>query len=196
MPTGYTSKIYEGEEVSGKDFLLICARAFGALITMRDEDMDAPIPEEFKATDYYEKGLKEAQEKLEKYKNMPLDEAETLSLKEFIEREKSRLESLTKDTLLRARYVKTLSEVEKWIPPTEEHRQLKDFAVEQLKGSIDFDCSLNYPPIKKLSAQEWLKEKIDSCLWDIAYHKKEQEKETERISGRNQWINQLRQSLQ
>lgn len=35
MPTGYTSEIYQGEEVSPKDFLLTCARAFGATISMR-----------------------------------------------------------------------------------------------------------------------------------------------------------------
>jgi hypothetical protein len=34
MPTGYTAAIYEGKKVSGKDFLLTCARAFGALIVI------------------------------------------------------------------------------------------------------------------------------------------------------------------
>ena len=49
MPTGYTSKIYEGKEnVTGKSFIMDCARGFGACISMRDESSDTPIPEEFK----------------------------------------------------------------------------------------------------------------------------------------------------
>ena len=35
MPTGYTAAVCSGEITEIKDFALSCARAFGALITMR-----------------------------------------------------------------------------------------------------------------------------------------------------------------
>ena len=38
MPTGYTADIYEGNDVSFRDFALKCARAFGACIEQRDDD--------------------------------------------------------------------------------------------------------------------------------------------------------------
>src|SRR5665213_2401224 len=53
MPTGYTSKLYEGKDQSFNEFVMRCARAFGALITMRDDPSDAPIPDEFTADSYY-----------------------------------------------------------------------------------------------------------------------------------------------
>lgn len=37
MPTGYTSPLYEGKEISFEQFALRCARNFGALVMMRDE---------------------------------------------------------------------------------------------------------------------------------------------------------------
>lgn len=46
MPTGYTNRIQNGEITEFKDFALACARAFGALISMRDDALDAPMPAE------------------------------------------------------------------------------------------------------------------------------------------------------
>lgn len=40
MPTGYTDAIKDG--ISFNQFILSCARAFGALITMRDEPSSVP----------------------------------------------------------------------------------------------------------------------------------------------------------
>lgn len=43
MPSGYTSDIYHGKDVTFKEFALKCARNFGALMHMRDESLDTPI---------------------------------------------------------------------------------------------------------------------------------------------------------
>ena len=45
MPTGYTAPIKDG--ISFNDFMWGCARAFGALIMMRDDPPGTPIPERF-----------------------------------------------------------------------------------------------------------------------------------------------------
>ena len=198
MPSGYTSKIYEGEEVSGKEFLLTCARAFGACIEMRDEDSDVPIPEKFEVSGYHEKNLKDAIDRLAKYKSMSVQEADLLSQAEFEKDEKHRLEEIEKGISLKSRYDKTLNEVEKWIPPTDEHKELKEYAINQLKESIKFDCPIDYyleNTTKKLAGQQWLDSKIAGCLKNIEYHSIEQDKEIERINGRNNWIKQLRESL-
>ena len=34
MPTGYTIDLYEGKEVTFEEFVMKCARAFGALISV------------------------------------------------------------------------------------------------------------------------------------------------------------------
>jgi len=45
MPTGYTLDLYDGKNITFKEFVMKCAGAFGALISMKDESLDAPIPE-------------------------------------------------------------------------------------------------------------------------------------------------------
>ena len=40
MPTGYTTDIYNGKDVTFKDFALKCARAFGACIHQREDNID------------------------------------------------------------------------------------------------------------------------------------------------------------
>lgn len=71
MATGYTCDVSDGKITTLRDFALRCARAFGALITMRDEPFDAPIPEKFEPhTDYHDKAIREAREQLEKLSAM------------------------------------------------------------------------------------------------------------------------------
>jgi hypothetical protein len=198
MPTEYTSNIYDGKKVSGKDFLLDCARAFGACITtMRDDSPDAEIPEEFKPSTYYAERKQEAIQELEKYSNMSLEDAERLAEIEYQQNENSRLKSIEESNKRKRRYQKVLSEVKKWVPPTDEHIHLKEFAIEQLTGSINFDCNTSYldKPCVKLSPRIWLDNKVAQAIENIEYHKKNQEEENERASGRTEWIKQLRNSL-
>jgi hypothetical protein len=197
MPTGYTSNIYDGKKVSGKDFLLDCAKAFGACITMRDDPAEAEIPEEFKPSTYYEERTVEAIKELEKYKAMSLEDAEKLLEVEYQQNEKHRLESIEENNKRKQRYQKVLDEVKLWMPPTDEHVHLKEFAIEQLIRSIDFDCDNSYldNPYVKLSAQEWLNNKIEQFTEEIERSRKHQEEENERAKGRTEWIKQLRNSL-
>jgi hypothetical protein len=64
MPTGYTSDLYGGKEQDFRSFALSCARAFGALITMRDDPVDTPIPERFEPSTYSDRELSRAQDRL------------------------------------------------------------------------------------------------------------------------------------
>ena len=59
MPTGYTARLCDGEQTF-KDFAMLCARACGALIEMREDPMDAPIPEKIKRSSYYDEALSKA----------------------------------------------------------------------------------------------------------------------------------------
>ena len=46
MPTGYTADIQDGKITTLREYALSCARAFGALIMMRDDPHDAPIADD------------------------------------------------------------------------------------------------------------------------------------------------------
>ena len=64
MPTGYTAVIQDNLDISMKDFALVCARAFGACVMMRDEPFDTPIPEEFVPDTYHTDKLKQFTDEL------------------------------------------------------------------------------------------------------------------------------------
>lgn len=198
MPTGYTSKIYNGEQQSGKEFIMTCARAFGALIEMRDEPNDAIIPEEFQPSEYHKKELEKAKIELEKYKNMTIEQIQQKvneSYQEIIEQNKK---YYNEGLELKNRYEKVLREVERWELPSSEHQNLKDFAMDQLNESIRFDCGhikKYVEEVKKETPEEYIQKQIDSCLWSINYHQENWDKEIKKTNERNLWIKQLRDSL-
>lgn len=198
MPTGYTSKIYEGKDTSFKEFVLGCAKAFGALITMRDEPSSTPIPEEFKPDTYHKERISETEKKLENLKSMTLAECEIEVQKEFDKSMKEKEERIREALQLKARYEDMLNKVNLWEPPTKDHEGLKKFMIEQLQSSIKFDCSTDYfneMKPKKLTGEHWKTNKINQALKDLIYYTKENSEEIERVNNRNKWIKELRGSL-
>lgn len=65
MPTGYTAAIKDG--ITFQEYALSCARAFGALISMREESSDAPIPDALEMSPYYQTSYDEAREALDEF---------------------------------------------------------------------------------------------------------------------------------
>lgn len=201
MPTGYTSKIYEGNEVSGKEFLMDCAKAFGACIMMRDDPANTPIPEEFKPSTYYAEQLNNAKIKLKRFQIMTIEEATNIVEKRYRDKIAENKKIRKERTEMKNRYLNTLADIYAWQPPTEEHVELKKFAIQQLEDSIKWDCGTDldeyYPlDVEKELPQEYIDNQIKSCFHDIQYYSEEQEKENKRVAGRNKWIKDLRESLE
>ncbi len=201
MPTGYTSDIYSGKkEVFAKDYIMKCAKAFGACMSLREDPLDKEIPEFFEAdVSYNEDNIKKCQLEMHKYKKMTKQEIEDLINSDYHHELKHKEERMKWILELKSRYEKVLDEVKKWEPPTSEHYKLKTFAIEQLKNSIDFDCNLNYyqkMEITKLPYQEWIDSRIDDCLSQISYHSKQMEDEIRKTKEKNEWIKKLKDSLE
>lgn len=197
MPTGYTAVLLEKPETTFKQFAMLCARAFGALVTMRDDDMDAPIPEKFKPSDYYVKRLRESQEEFATLSVLGTKariqfgkkkQAETIAALEGSiekeERENSCLEAMA-------------AKVREWHPPSSDHVGLKDFMLEQLK-IYKHDPKWFRERISSTKQQNPLdvwQDALDSAKRNIQYFADEMQKEAERVAGRNEWLKQLRDSL-
>lgn len=192
MPTGYTSDIYEGKKVSFKQFAMNCARAFGACVTMREDDMNAEIPEKFEPSDYHKKALEKAQKDLVKAEKMTLDEAEKLAAKEHAEEIASCEASAERRNATNARYDSMIEKVRAWVPPTSEHHEFKKFMLNQLEISRE-----NWTPDspKKKSGAAFKLDKIKRAKYDIEYHTKEYAEEVERAASRSTWVRNLRESL-
>lgn len=195
MPTGYTADVQDGKITEFKDFALQCARAFGALIDMRDSPKDAPLPAKIKPkTSYHDKALAEAIERLAKLRSMTPAKAEREAKKSNERLMAAHNESVAEHKVRRERYEAMLAKVREWTPPTKDHTGLKTFMNEQLSESIKFDC---YEPTKpkEPTAAEWLAAEIAGAERIVEYHTKAKAEEVERANGRDDWLQQLRKSL-
>jgi hypothetical protein len=196
MPTGYTAELMEKGE-SFNSFVLHCARAFGALVMMRDEPKDAPIPETFKPSDYYIKALAKAKKEHKILSTMTNDEKIAFGTAEKEKNTKHHMEWLAKATMENERLTEMQSLVRAWKPPTGDHQGLKDFMLDQIKISMN---NLSYTEREIAKDQEkspmaFYVAAVSSAEWNIKYYIEENTKEIERSESRTKWVNQLRASL-
>lgn len=195
MPTAYTADVADGKITDLRSFALQCARGMGALIMMRDEPWDAPIPERFEPGTYNAERLAEAKELRQHLYNMTNSEADEDAKAEFEEKAAAKAKWLADKAERRARYNAMLAQVEQWEGPPE---GLKEFMLDQLRIGRDGDCPDNdryYDEPVALTGSEWRRLKLEKVADDIQYHAAENAKERERTESRNGWIARLRASL-
>lgn len=196
MPTGYTADVQDGKVTEFKDFALQCARAFGALITMRDSPKDAPLPDMIEpSTSYHDSALATATARLAKLRAMTPAQIEKAAQRAWDKQLAAHNEYEAEKKLRRGRYEAMLEKVRAWTPPTHEHVGLKTFMKDQLAESIKFDCSRAAPIPEQPSSADWLSTERAAALRDIEYHTKAKAEEIERATGRTDWLQQLRKSL-
>jgi len=192
MPSGYTSDIYNGKEVTFKDFALGCARAFGACVMQRDDPADEKpkiMPEE----SYHTEELK----KLKKFKKPTKAQFDSYVKETIADCEKS----IKEKNELKKRYSDILENAKNWQPPTKEHERLKAFMIEQLTDSRSFDCcGLDHyeHELKVVSAmtyKDYVKKKLAEHNRHIKYHEEYEAKDLSNIKQRNKWIKDLYDSL-
>jgi hypothetical protein len=195
MPTGYTNCIKSG--ISFKDFVMRCSRAMMSLITMREEPMDAPIPEEFEPSDYYKKKLEEYNNELKIVENYTIEEVNEEVKREYDKEIVYDREKINEAKELKKKYEDMLEMVRKWQPPTSEHYKFKSFMIQQLEDSIKWDCGTDYykKEVVLLSGFEWKKNKLEELNKDINRYIIEYKEEIDRTKFRNDWVKALRDSL-
>lgn len=208
MPSGYTSAIYDGKDVTLRDFILTCARGMGALITMRDEPFDKPIPDEFPpCTSYHDEAIAKARERLARITKG--DRMELLREKqdEYNERLQQWWEAKRESDALKKRYEDMMEKVLAWEPPTPDHEGLKKLMIDQLSQSLEHDCHYSkfdtpkddpyrgmYGPEEK-SLDQWIEDERAAAIKEIEYHIEQRNNEIERARSRTEWVQQLKAAL-
>jgi len=120
MPTGYTAGIIDGSIKDFKEYAILCTRAFGATIHMRDESLSTKV-EARKPSTYHLDVITGLEKEMEKNEKMS-DEDLIAELKKNIEEDIERYESyIEKAKQTREKLLAFKSEAEKWNPPTDEH---------------------------------------------------------------------------
>ncbi len=194
MPTGYTCEIEKGQTF--RDFALGCARAFGALMSMRDDPLHKPIPDEFQPSTHNKERADEARAQLDELKTCTPEHADEMAAKQFADECDDVKRRFGKNAALRAKYNAMLAQVQAYQPPTPKHEEFKAFMIEQIQSSIKFDCSDSYITApRRMTGREWLQEQTDSAVKDIAYHEKEYAAEVNRCAERTAWVMALKESL-
>lgn len=196
MATGYTADVADGKVTDFKDFAMACARAFGALIDMRDDPAGTPIPHVITPSDYNAKRLAEAKKRMTDLEAMSLPEREAAAEKAHADKLASHERYVSGIEATKSRYLAMIAKVERWQPPTPDHSGMKSFMLDQLRDSVKFDCTgLSVSAPTKMTAAEWYAATAEQCSKDILYYSTEQAKEDERAASKTRWIAALRASL-
>lgn len=183
------------EGATFQQYALACARAFGALVTMRDDPSDAPIPDKFDPDDHHTKGIKAAKSKLERLRKMSDLAKAKACAKSNATVKKEHEASVKRNTETRAKYEAMLEKAKAYKAPTPEHEEYRSFMINQIEESIAFDCHEREAP-KPLTVWQWYKSELDAEQWSLKYHTKEQRAEVERANSRTAWVRELKKSLE
>ena len=202
MPTGYTAPVKDGEITELADYALTCTRAFGAMVLLRDSDQSLEATRRYveeqayaESSSYYENALAKSKERLAELRAMTDEQVLAAANAAYEEVVASNQRSEEKRVAERARYEAMIEKVEAWEPPMEEHVGFKEFMLEQLRSSIEFDCrpfSMEPPEV----SLAWRDEEIEREERNIARYQEEIEKERERNEGRIGWVTALLDSLE
>lgn len=204
MPTGYTSAVIDGSVTSFKGFAILCMRAFGATIHMRDESLDVPY-EPREVSTYHLDAVKRAKAdlvKLPKITDAQLIAQATRSIKSSIAYNKRGIAKAKKTGV---KLNKMLTAINKWTPPTSEHDEFKKFMVNQIEMTLKQDADTEYYTNSLKRYEKQLKrgvnvrklraERKSTIKRDIKYHTDEYAKEVERVNGSNTWVTDLIKSI-
>jgi hypothetical protein len=204
MPTGYTAYIENGDITTGKDFLKLCTRAMGIAMDLRDENLSVPTPTHFEPDNYYKEQYEKALYEFIKNQNMTFEEAALQMKKSHIERVTDYRKLVDKMIERNKKYQKVRDEVENWIPPTDKHKGLKKFALEQIDMCMDkpktiegyIEASKQEFEISDETVHEYMKKQLDLYKWNVDHAYERYQVELERTREKNKWMEQLIQSLE
>jgi gas vesicle protein len=199
MPSGYTAGIQNGTINNLNDFIWTCARGFGAFITQKDNIDEPPILKE-KPNPYYKNKIKQLLNEQQKYNEYTEDDWQNEYLK-YIEDQLKDIDDNIKEKIeSKEKYENILNQVKEWIPPNENFHKLKSFMINQIEESIDFDCDTSFwqerkNKISNLKLEQYKRNVLNDINESLISNKEYYDEEVQRVKERNQWKQQLVDSV-
>jgi hypothetical protein len=194
MPTGYTAGILDGTTKDFKEYAKLCSRAF--MIHLRDEPIDSEYTPRT-PSNYHIKAITEAKLKL---KEIEVLDDETIVKREYekilndIEYHEKAIVNKNENEVKLNQF---LEKAKAYKPPTETHKGISDFMIEQIEKTIDFDCKdddyhqkrINKlkENLKVLNADDIRGQLRAKATEDIAYNTKAHEEDLKRCRDSNNW---------
>jgi hypothetical protein len=164
---------------------------------MRDEPLDAPIPEKFEPSPYARDRLHDAEAHAHELETMTLEQAAAKMQAIYLERHESWRRSCDKDRLDRETFQRMLAQVEAWIPPSPDHAGMKRFMREQIETSMHEDGWLDKyePKPSNLTPEQWLHVQRQDAAKDVQSRRDDLTREIESAKRCTKWVADLRGSL-
>lgn len=204
MPTGYTAFIEDGDITTGKDFLLLCSRAFGVAVDIRDKPLSVPTPTHFEPNEYYKRRYEDAVKRLEDGKDISFEDAKAKMRTQHDKRVEDAKRSIKRMSETNKRYAEIRSQILEWTPPSEEHSGIKKFALEQIDMCVNKESMFMY--YDKIIAEqfddsdaaicEYIIEYIEGLQSDVARTKRDYEADVERAEQRTSFMKAFVESLE
>jgi hypothetical protein len=198
MPTGITAPIYEGEDISLRDFLMRVGRLFGVAVQQRDDPLSDPVaqPEQ---SNRFRKYLSEAHVELADLKQMSEDECVLAAKAEHDKQLKQHNERIAESKIMAERYDKMIAKVLRWVP-AEGQENVKKQALDQLEQSRKFDTfsdeqAERWAPGPLVSGQEWRQIRVEYIEANIARWRVEADELDEANATAVKWVEDFYASL-
>lgn len=201
MPSGLTEKIYNGEDMSLRNFALKCAKKFGFgyyASNYGESDLPKDKMPIHKPKDYTEE-LNNAKQKVKYYESLKSDNTYLDEYRKVCDERIREYEGYNrKDAELRQRYNDMIDKVNNW-KVDESLGFLKDYMLSQLNESLEFDCGhiwkLEQSNNFETDALEWVDKTIEFWKNKIEDVIEEQKKENEYVENCNKFLKCLYSSL-
>jgi len=204
MPSALTGDIYDNENNSAKDYIIRCSKTFGALLHMRDFDLDAP-PKLFPLDlTSHDKDIAEAKTKIDYYTNMSVEEVEQQIEQDYLYKQQCKMVYDQGDTEILTRYEKVLEQVKAWEVP-ESLDNLKEYATNHLVDQINHllgginrrnEREAEEVPGQMIHHEVWRSERIEWAEEDLKRAEEHKERARKAIEEKNAWITDLLTSLE
>jgi len=193
MSTGYTEVLFNRDNVTFSEFAQRCARAFGPLVHMREDQLDAPLREAPEDCAYYAQQVKDAQDNFDRLRAMSEEDA----VAEY-EADYAHISTLLNNaTAQNAAKIATveamLVSAMEWIPPSDDHNALKEFMLEQLRVELSYLQPMGPPP--RRNVKSWYLDRMASATKRLASARENYDAARKRVQEANKWIAELKASL-
>jgi hypothetical protein len=198
MPNGYTADIYEGKDITLREYLMKVGRGMSMAIMQRDEALDAPVKLR-EPSKYSLERLGEALEAKHKLLTMTQADRNSAAAQEWESQKLAHQQAVRNRDGMRKRYQAMIDQVEAW-EPVEKVAYVKEHALRYLRESMDFDCPSSgrvYPedPGDTWNGYEWFDKELSRLNKDIEYHREAWDEEVERVNDFNEHILAFHESL-
>lgn len=196
MPTGYTQKLVEKGQTF-EEFVWTCARAFGALVEMRDEPLDAPIPKVLEESDYYVRSVSKWEAEAKRLAAMSPGERLAFGVATKAERVAFAEKYLAENVEQNDRLIAVREQVVKWEPPTPDHAELKEFMLQQIDTSMNNVewCTEEVVKAKAMEPLDYCAAALTNTNRMLASYRESRDEDKARLAQRNNWLAKLRESV-